>query len=193
VEAQVAAGGFRDKDLATILAGTHDILALYAQYPARSEASLIADARASGERLARIVNRLVDLGVKVVVSNVPDVGLTPYGLAQKATFTDIDRGALLSRMTMALNEQLGVKVLLDGRFVGLVQADLRLQAIYRSPGSLNVTDGVCAVALPTCTTATLVPGALTTDYLWADDTRLAPAGQSQLAQLAIDRTRRNPF
>jgi len=196
VETQVAAGGFRDKDLATILAGTNDILALYAQYPARSEASLMADARATGEALARIVNRLVDLGVKVVVSNVPDAGLTPFGIAQKATFNDIDRGALLSRLTVAFNEQLGVKVLLDGRFVGLVQADLRLQAMNRSPGSFglsNVTNGVCTVALPSCTTATLVPDAAAGIYLWADDTRLAPAGQSQLAGLAIDRARRNPF
>ena len=34
VEAQVAAGGFRDKDLATVLAGQNDSLDLYAQYPA---------------------------------------------------------------------------------------------------------------------------------------------------------------
>ncbi len=196
VEAQVAAGGFRDKDLATLLVGANDILELYGQYPARAEASLIADARARGTRLALTINRLVSLGVKVVVATVPDMGLTPYGKAQKRAFEDLDRSALLSRLTAAFNEQLGVNVVLDGRFVGLVQADLQLQAIDRFPGGfgvVNVTDGVCTVALPQCSTATLVTGADPATYLWADETRLGSAGHAQLAQLAVDRARRNPF
>ncbi|MBC7941119.1 MAG: esterase [Chitinophagaceae bacterium] len=196
VDSQVAAGGFRDKDLATVLAGVNDILELYAQYPVRDENSLLVDARARGERLAAVVNRLIDLGAKVVVSNVPDMGLSPFALAQRAAHTDTDRSALLTRITTAFNEQLGVKVLLDGRFVGLAQADLRLQEINRSPisfGISNNTEAACTVALPDCTTATLVTGADASAYLWADATRLAPGGQSQLAQLAVDRALRNPF
>jgi phospholipase/lecithinase/hemolysin len=196
VEAQVAAGGFRDKDLATVLVGANDILELYGQYPARSEASLLADARARGTVLARTVNRLVGLGVKVVVSTVPDMGLTPFGRAQKLAFEDIDRSAFLSRLTAAFNEQLGVSVVLDGRFVGLVQADLQLQAIDRSPVSFGITNNitpVCTVALPQCTTSTLVTGGDPAAFLWADDTRLSQSGHAQLAQLAVDRAQRNPF
>lgn len=196
VDAQVAAGGFRDKDLTTLLVGANDVLELYAQFPARSEASLLAEARARGERIALIVNRIVSLGAKVVVSNVPDMGMSPFALAQRAAFTDTNRAALLTRLTLAMNEQLGVKVLLDGRFVGLVQADLRWQSIDRSPisfGLANATTPVCTVALPACTTITLVADADPGQYLWADTTRIAPGGQSQLAQLAIDRARRNPF
>ena len=193
VEAQVAAGGFRDKDLATVLAGANDVLELYAQYPVRSDTDLLTEARARGVRLAQVVNRLVDLGAKVVVSNVPDLGLSPFALAQNAAFTDTNRGALLTRITTAFNEQLNVNILPDGRFVGLVQADLRLQAINRRPGNTNVTTAVCTVALPDCSTATLVTGADLTLYLWADGTRLAPNGQAQLAALAVDRARRNPF
>ncbi len=196
VDAQVAAGGFRDKDLALLLVGANDILALYGQYPARSEDSLIADARSLGERTAQIVNRLVALGAKVVVSNVPDMGLSPFALAEKAAHPEFDRAALITRLSRAFNEQLGVKVLLDGRFIGLVQADLRFQAIGRSPGSFglnDITTPVCTVALPDCTTATLLPNADPALYLWADTKRLAPGGQSQLGQLAVDRARRNPF
>jgi outer membrane lipase/esterase len=196
VEAQVAAGGFRDKDLATVLAGANDVLDLYRQYPARSEASLIADARDRGRRLALTVNRLVDLGVKVVIATVPDMGLTPYGKAERRNFNDIDRSAFLSRLTAVFNEQLGVTVVLDGRFVGLVQADLQLQAVDRFPSGFgvgNTSDGVCTVALPQCTTATLLTGADPASFLWADDTRLANAGHAQLAQLAVDRAQRNPF
>lgn len=196
VEQQVAAGGFRDGDIATVLAGTNDILALYRQYPARAESELISDARSRGVRLAEVVNRLVGLGVKVIVSDLPDVGTTPYALSQRTMFTDIDRAALMSRLTTAFNEQLGVNIVLDGRYVGLVQAQLRFQVIQISPASFglsNITQGVCTVALLNCTTSTLQPDATAGQYLWADETRLAPGGQSQLAGLAVDRAQRNPF
>lgn len=196
VEAQVAAGGFRDKDLATVLAGANDVLELYGQYPSLAEATLIAEARARGQRLARVVNRLVELGVKVVVSDLPDLGLTPYAINERALGGSFDRAALLTRLTSAFNEQLGVSVLLDGRFVGLMQAQLRFQAIGRFPPSFglsNIVTPVCTVPLPNCTTATLLPEAQPASYLWADDLRLAPGGQAQLASLAIDRAQRNPF
>lgn len=196
VEAQVAAGGFRDKDLATVLAGANDILELYGQYPSLAEATLIDEARARGQRLARVVNRLVELGVKVVVSDLPDLGLTPFALSERALGGSFDRAAFLTRLTSAFNEQLGVSVLLDGRFVGLMQAQLRFEAIGRFPPSFglsNITTPVCTVPLPNCTTATLLPEAQPAGFLWADDLRLAPGGQAQLASLAIDRAQRNPF
>ncbi|MBA4177018.1 MAG: esterase [Leptothrix sp. (in: Bacteria)] len=196
VEAQVAAGGFRDKDLATVLAGANDILELYGQYPSLAEATLIAEAQARGRVLARVVNRLVGLGVKVVVSDLPDLGLTPFALSERALGGSFDRAALLSRLTSAFNEQLGVSVVLDGRFVGLMQAQLRFQALARFPPSFglsNITTAVCTVPLPNCTTATLLPEAQAAAYLWADETRLATGGQAQLASLAIDRAQRNPF
>jgi hypothetical protein len=155
VEAQVAAGGFRADDLALVLAGTNDVLELYSQYPLRPEASLLEDARERGRRMAQVVNRLVDLGAKVIVSNLPDMGLSPYAATEAKANTDIDRAAMISRITAAFNEQLGANVLLDGRFVGLMQTDLRIQAANRSPGSFglaNATEAVCTVALPNCTT-----------------------------------------
>jgi len=196
VEAQVASGGFRDKDLATVLAGANDILELYALFPSLSRDVLLDQARARGKRLALVVNRLIELGVKVVVSDLPDMGMSPYAIAQRNLATDIDRAQLISDLTTAFNEQLGVNVVLDGRWVGLAQSQLRFQAIKRSPGSFglgNITDAVCTEVLPDCSTATLLTDATATTYLWADDTHLGPGGHSQLASLAIDRARRNPF
>ena len=196
VEAQVAAGGFRDKDLATVLAGANDIFELYALYPALSRDVPLNEARARGKRLALAVNRLIALGVKVVVSDLPDLGMSPYAIAQRNLATDIDRAVLITDLTTAFNEQLGVNVVLDGRVVGLAQTQLRFQAIKRSPGSFglaNITDAACTELLPDCTTATLVTDATASGYLWADDTHLSPGGQAQLAALAIDRARRNPF
>lgn len=195
VDRQVAAGGFRDKDLALVLVGIQDVVELYRQFPARSEASLLEEARARGTRVGQIVNRLVSLGAKVVVSDLPDMGLSPLARTEEAA--NPGRAALLSRLSTAFNERLGVSVLLDGRFVGLMQTELRSQLMNRFPGSYppvsNATDAVCTVALPGCTTATLVSGASASAYLWADGTRMASGGQAQLATLALERVQRNPF
>jgi outer membrane lipase/esterase len=191
VDAQVAAGGFRDRDIATVFVGINDVLDLYTQFPARSEESLLIEARARGERIALIVNRLVDLGAKVVVASVPDVGLTPFARAQGSP-----NAALMTRLSAAMNEQLGVRVLLDGRFVGIAQSDLRFAAIGIAPGAFgftNVSDAACTTPLPNCTTSTVLPGVDPAGYLWADATRLSPAGHAQLASLAADRAQRNPF
>lgn len=196
VEAQVASGGFRDADLALVLAGSHDILELYAQYPARPEATLLTDAQQRGEALARVVNRLVGLGARVIVSNLPDLGVSPYARAESAAHTDTDRAALISRLTAAFNDQLGVNVILDGRYVGLMQSDLRTQAASRFPpsfGLANASDAVCTVALPDCSNQTLLPDADASQYLWADATRLGPGGHRILADLAVERARNNPF
>ncbi len=196
VEAQVASGGFGNQDLVLVFIGMNDILDLYRQYPVRSEAALLDDARSRGERLARAVNRLVTLGARVIVSNLPDMGVTPFARSEKAANTDIDRAALMSRLTAAFNEQLGAKVLLDGRYVGLMQMDLRVQAADRAPGNFGLTDvsnGACTEQLPNCTTTTLVSGAVASQYLWADATRLGSGGQTMLAGLAAERAQRNPF
>jgi len=199
VQAQPAAGGFRDKDLVLVMAGINDILELYAQYPARTEASLIAESAARGERMAAIVNRMIGLGAKVIVSNLPDMGMSPYARKEAVdnAASGFDRAQLISRLATAFNEQLGIKVLLDGRFVGLVQMDQDTLAASRSPASFRLVDvstAFCNVAVPDCTTATPVTtGAVASQFLWADAKRLAPGGQNMLATRAIERAQRNPF
>ena len=199
VNTQISAGGFRDKDLALVAAGANDIYDLYAQYPARSEASLIADARSRGENLAAVVNQLVQQGAKVIVTNLHDLGISPYARAEATAnaASGFDRAALITRLTTAFNKQLGVKILLDGRFVGLAQMDLRTQAAGRSPGNVGLADAstaFCSVAPPNCTTSTAAtPSANPALYLWADDKRLAPGGQGLLASLAVARAQNNPF
>ena len=198
VDAQVAAGGLREFDLALVTAGANDVLELYSQYPALSEDSLVAEARARGARLAAVVNRLVDLGAKVIVANLPEMGMTPFARAEALANAGggVDRAAFMTRLSTAFNEQLGVRVLLDGRFVGLAQMDLRTQAARISPlsfGLVDVSTAACVVALPDCTTATLLSGATSTSFLWADGTRMASGGQSMLTTLALERAQRNPF
>jgi outer membrane lipase/esterase len=186
-------GGVRPDDLALVHVGMHDIFDLYAQFPASSEAALLAEVRQRGERAAQVVNRLVALGARVVVANLPDLGMTPFARAEGA-----DRAALITRMTNVFNETLGVKVLLDGRYVGLAQMDLRTQSAARAPslfGLADISTAACAstAPLPDCTTGTLVTGAIAENWLWADGKVLASGGQNNLASLALERVQRNPF
>ena len=196
VDNQVALGGFKAKSLVTVLVGGHDVLDLYATYPQQTEEQLATEARARGERLAQQVNRLVDLGAKVIVSTVPDLGLSPYGLKQKADFTDTDRSALITRLTAALNSKFRTTILNDGRFIGLVLGDEAVQSIARLPTVFGVTEAtlaVCTAALPDCTTSTLVASGASATYLWADDRHMAFGGQTRLGTLAVQRATGNPF
>ena len=198
VDAQVAAGGFRDKDLTRFFIGINDVLELYAQYPAQSEEALLAEAGRRGERAAAQVNRLVDLGSKVIVVNLPDMGLSPYARAEAAAHagTGFDRAALITRLTRAFNERLGVRIRIDGRFVGLAQFDLRTQQAAIAPGAFGFSDvsrASCTVALPNCTTATIATGIDANTALWADATRLGLRGQGSLTELVLQRAQLNPF
>ncbi len=188
----------RDRDLALVMAGANDIWALYAQFPERSEAALLADARARGEQLASAVNRLIGLGARVILVTLPDLGLSPDARAQNVLHagTGFDRAALVSRLTAVFNERLSVRVVQDGRLIGLAQMDQTSLAIARDPGNYgfaNISEAACLRAPPDCTTATLVEGASSGSFLWADGRRLSPGGQAQIASLAVARARGNPF
>ena len=198
VDAQVAAGGLRFGDIATVLAGLHDVIELYEQYPRLSQDELVSAAGERGREVARQVNRLIELQARVIISTIPDVSLTPYALKQRALYTDTDRAALISRITNSFNEQLQLNVLPDGRYVGLVQPDQLTQAMVRSPSSYglnNVTTAVCLqnVPLVDCSDKTLVENGTATNWMWADDLRPAYSVHIRLGQLAIDRAQNNPF
>jgi len=194
IDAQLATAAPTSKDLFTVLVGMHDIIELYEQFPTRSEADLAADLRARGNHVAQQINRLVDLGARVIVSTVPDLGLTPYALTQEAA--NPGRAALLTRLTGDFNARVRVDILQDGRFVGLLITDDLILQMVKSPSSYglaNVTGAACTTAVPDCTTLTLVAGATSATHLWADDRRLGPVAHSQLYQLAVTRAQRNPF
>jgi outer membrane lipase/esterase len=196
VDAQVAAGGFTDKDLVMVLVGANDVLEAYARFPAEPEAVLRAEMSARGAAIAQQVNRLIGLGAKVIVSTVPDLGLSPYALAEKAAYSDSDRAAVLTRLTAALNASLRTTILNDGRFVGLVLADEMTAAMVRAPlafGLNDVTKVACNVALPDCSSATLVTGATASGWMWASDRIIGPTAQQRLGQLAQARAVNNPF
>lgn len=196
IDAYLAAGGFGEDALATVLIGAHDVLALYGDFPTRSRDELRVEARQLGQSVGRQINRLIDRGVRVIVATVPDLGLTPFALAEKAAHTDADRAALLSALTAELNAGIRTTIVNDGRFVGLILGDEMVQAMVKSPSSFslsNVTQAVCTTAPPACTTDTLVSGANASTWLWADALYMGPNPQQRLGLLAASRVANNPF
>lgn len=196
VDTQLAGDGVADDTLVTVLVGGNDVVDLYLSYPDVSRSELIAEATRRGQQISAQVQRLVSAGARVIVATVPDLGKTPYALAEKAAHTDVDRAELLTDIVTALNTGMRTTVLNDGRYVGLALADEMSQAMVKSPSSFgvaNIKDAACNVALPDCTTATLVSGADGATWMWADDLHMGFNAQNRLSVLAINRARGNPF
>lgn len=197
IDAQIADGGIRGGDLVTLLVGVNDVIAQFERSPAASEADLLAAMDTAGAVLAGQANRLAALDARVLISTLPDVGLMPYSGDRSAGSTN-PNPALLSRMSVRFNDSMLTALLNDGRKIGLIQLDQYLNAVDRATrfgqGTYaNTSQGACAVALPDCTTGTLVAGVGTTSWLWADDRRLGARGQSDLGSLAVSRVNTNPF
>lgn len=198
VDAHFATSGFGSKDLVSIMAGANDVLELYALYPAQGESSLLAQVGERGKALADQVNRIANAGGKVIVVTLPDLGLSPFALAEKVAKPDTDRARLLTALTTEFNTQMRLRLINDGRMIGLVLGDEMSQAIVKYPGAFayeNVTEAACAstAPLPDCTSKTLVTNGNGDTWLWASGTMLSPAGQARLGSLAQNRARNNPF
>ncbi len=199
IDTYLANGGFVSGDLATVLVGANDVVAQFQQYPAVGEAQLAANLSATGAALAAQVNRLAEVGVKVLIVTIPDMGLTPFAGVRTAGSSNVNP-AVLTRLSLAFNDALLAKIMNDGRRIGLVQLDEYLKAVdtatinnFSGRSYSNSTRAACAVALPDCTTNTLTPDAVGAAWLWADDRHLGPIAQSALGSLALTRARNNPF
>lgn len=210
VDLKLAADAFTEKDMVTMLAGANDILAQYAQYPAVSAADLEANVEAAGAVLAAQVNRIANLGAKVLLSTAPDLGFTPYAVTEDAA--NPGRAALLSRLTERFNAKLRANIMNDGRKIGLIKLDEYVVAVVKARLAgggtfVNTTLPAClpSAPLPTCTSLTLgtnaaaVPPPTTPTaadgitWLWADSTHLSAGGQIGLGSLAATRALNNPF
>ncbi len=203
IDQQLASGGISASDMVTVMVGANDVLEQYRRYPTASAADVTAAVEAAGTALANQVNRIANAGGKVVLAKVIDLGQTPFALAEQATKKDIDRAAFLTSLVDRFNARLRVGILNDGRKIGLVQSDERLQTVVKFPSSfgfVNVTQAAClstAVA-PTCTTLTLgtdSTGAAAngTSWLWADSINMSAGAHAQIGVLAESVARNNPF
>ena len=190
-------GGFVATDLVTVLVGANDVAAQFALYPNVSETELLVNVTSAGLALADQVNRIASFGAKVLISTIPDMGLTPFAGDRSAGSTD-GNPALLTRLSNRFNDALLSRITNDGHKVGLIQLDQFLQATDKAAllgqGSFaNSTQAACAAALPRCTTNTLVAEAVNATWLWADGRHFGPSAQLNLGSLAVNRAQNNPF
>lgn len=210
IDSFLAGDRFTDTDLVTVLAGQNDILAQYQLVKALSmtEAQASAVLEQLGANLAAQVNRIALAGGKVVISTVPDLGLTPFAIVEGA-----DNAALLTRLSFSFNKKLRLGIINDGHMIGLLLTDEMVQSIVRSVqlGQTSTYVDVTRVACnPTvvplvqnCTALTLVDYTLAggvpaipataTGWLWADATHLSAGGHASLGSAAATRATGNPF
>jgi outer membrane lipase/esterase len=181
-----------NRQLVTVMIGVNDIIDA-----ANNAADPVAVVEAAGTQVGAEIVRITDRGAKVIVSTVPDVGLTPYAINLGSA-----KVAQLSELTARFNTRLRLKlqdVRDGGRAVGLVLADELVAAMVRFPASYgltNTTQPACVTAaLPNCSALSVEPAASGVSYawLWADATRLGPNAHNRLGTLAVNRARSNPF
>lgn len=203
----VANGKFGKKDLVTILVGSHDILELHdrvtngANPAPLTEAAALAEAERRASLLAGKINDLTNLKntlARVMYVAVPDLAQSPFGIAAEPGVDYTDR--LMHRISQAFNDELRIRVDINGRSIGSLNAYQRFRNIIDAVndgdepfGIFNASDGACTTALPDCTTLTLQATADAFNWLWADATHLSAGGQDILGQDATDLIDNLPF
>jgi outer membrane lipase/esterase len=204
IDAHLASDGFSRTDLVTVFVGLHDLLDLYAQFPARARENLILDAKVLGEALARQVNRIALAGGRTLFVTVQDLGRTPFALAERtANPGAVDRAQLLTDLTDSFNDALKFSVINDGRFLGQV-AGFEISVAVSNNAALNgfnnATVAACRDTVPLldCTSNTLITdannvAATAKGYFWADATHLSSGANDSLSSAAQTRARGNPF
>lgn len=193
VSAQIAAVGvsFTSKDLFAVMVGANDVREIFNNSTLSDGDKLVA-ARSRGESLALSMKALVDVGPRVIVVTVPDIGKSPYGRGT-------GRSGFVTDLVLEFNK--GLRIKLDelgitGQQLGIVLSDSTVQDAVANPGKYgfnNVVDAVCTVATPNCTTSTVISGVDPKRYLWADDMYMGSVLQERIGTLAVNLAKNNPF
>jgi outer membrane lipase/esterase len=192
-------GGINNSDLVTVFAGINDVVAAFDRYKAGgSFDTAVAEVEAAGETLAAQVNRIAAAGGRVIVSTVPNVCLTPYGVANRSQLVCSEsEGELLSVLTARINARFLVSINNNGRLIGLIELNPYLASVVENPlayGYLDVREAACVpAALLTCTNKTLQPDATSYNWLWAGPVEMSPGAHAQLGSLAASRAVNQPF
>lgn len=193
---------FTANDLVLVGAGTSDIIAEAAKAIAgtQTNAAAVANAKAAGRALAAQVRRIVNSGAQhVAVAGVYNMAKSPWALQTGQT-------ALLQEMSMGFNDELLVAMVDLGATVLYIDAALEYNLFVGFPGTYsfaNVTDPACTsvdagagigtgtgqVNSSLCTASTLVSGATSANFLWADRVYPSGAGQRFFGEYAFSRIR----
>lgn len=202
IDSFLATQQFTDADLVMLSMGVSDIVAgmMAVRAGTQTEDQFVAAATQAGKDLAAQVHRLTQAGAKhILLLGTYDLSRTPWA-------KEIQQEALLSRASISLNNALLVNITDLSKNVLYVDAAYYVNVFQGSSGGYGfetVDTPVCTsvdagpgigigsgqVNSFLCNTNTLVAGANTDRYLFADKVYLTPNGQRQLANYAYDRLR----
>jgi hypothetical protein len=170
--------------LVTVLVGTHDVKALYAQVKAGtlSLADALTQAQQLGKNLGAEVTRVTEASIGIIVATIPDLGQSPYALLA-ANGND---AAAIAQLTNAFNTQLLLGIPADGHKVGLVYGRPVGLDLNGNPATGYTNAAVCADTNlpPKCTTSTLVSGGDISTWIWAADVYPTPLTHTKLGNNA---------
>ena len=132
-------------DLFTVWFGANDILSTTAvAAPAGNPVAMDVAGIDAAQRTAGMIQSLIGLGAKnILVLNMPDIGLTPFGLSTGA-------GSFLTRGSLAYNAEFDARlaaISAGAADVNLVRIDAagmigRIQRDYKALGYTNATAGL---------------------------------------------------
>ena len=195
-------GGLSKTDMALVMIGMNDMIALWQRVRdgALTDAAAKTEAQRLGAAAAAQVNAVLATGARALVVTIPDMGLSPYAVAQN--LVKPGAVALLSAMSYDFNAYLRTRIdssAYDGRNYGLVLADDITSAMDKLPASYLNSPAVAKVAACTmasaldCLTTTLITDASSHSHLWADDRHLGPNAHTQIGTSVQARALNNPF
>jgi hypothetical protein len=201
------------KDLVTVMAGIHDVIGLHDAVGSGALTLAQAEARARerGRDIGRVVFDILGTGARVIVAKMPDMGLSPRGLAGDAArmtrlSEELNAGLTCTFLSGgdACDSSLKVSPKYDGRNATLVLTDELVKVAVKDPtayqlSAAGVSTAACdqvILSAKDCTTQTLAQGVADTDvsaWLWADDVWFGPGGHRSLGSRALSQVRDSPF
>lgn len=202
IDGFLGANKFADNDLVLVSAGVGDVIAGLAavQSGAQTEDQYVAAAGKAGEELAAQVRRLSNAGAKhILTTGTYDLSRTPWAKA-------IGKQDLIGRASRRFNDDLLVNLVDLGKTVLYVDMAYYVNLFEGSPGSYAFSDSVTPVCTSVdagpgigigagevnsalCTASTLLAGADTSRYVFADKVYITPAAHRQFGSYAYDRLR----
>ncbi len=186
IDAFLAANTFASNDMVLINLPMADVLGPIAAVKAgtQTEASALDQIEASGRTYVAQVRRLIAAGAThILVLGVYDLGKSPWAIAQA-------QESLFTAATLRLNDgfkteavTLGANLLfVDAAF--LVNRNVLTGSLY---GFVEVKTPICTTTSAlNCTSSTLLEGKTASQYLFADQLYLTPAGNQQLGDYAYE-------
>lgn len=204
---------FNSSTLATVFAGTQDVVQAFKANVAGTDAArdaAVAAMELKGQELGRTINEITTTGARVAYLNLPALQYSPLARAQSAAGIEFMR-----RLVVAFNHGLtGINgVINDGHKVALVDTYADTKVVAEAPGSYGFTNAEAAWCregrkldgsvvpvdaldhyLLHCNSRTGPVVAVSPYlYVWAGAYHYGPAVHSRISSLAYNRINDNPL